>query len=98
MHGINVVDINKACTCQVRILNPFPTAMSIKQDAVVGQAEVIQGRPKILTKQENKKDIENFCRVRKVDFMKTNRKLSNRSPVDEYVGQKPTYLPEHLKQ
>ena len=95
-----LVDINKACTCKVRILNPFPTAMSIKQDAVVGQAEAIQGRPKILAEQENKEDIENFCRIRRVDFMKTNHELSNRSPVDEYVGtdKDPTYLPEHLKQ
>ena len=65
---------------------PFPTAISIKQDAVVGQAEAIQGRPKILGEQENKEDIENFCVVRRVDFMKTNHELSNRSPVDEYVG------------
>ena len=95
-----LVDINKACTCKVRILNPFPTAMSIKQDAVVGQAEAIQGRPKILAEQENKEDIENFCRVRRVDFMKTNHELSNRSPGDEYVGtdKDTTYLPEHLKQ
>ena len=77
-----------------------PTAMSIKQDAVVGQAEAIQGRPKILAEQENKEDIENFCRVRRVDFMKTNHELYNRSPGDEYVGtdKDTNYLPEHLKQ
>ena len=25
-----LVDINEGCTCKVRMLNPFPTAMSIK--------------------------------------------------------------------
>ena len=56
--------------------------MSIKQDAVVGQAEAIQGRPNILAEQENKEDIENFSRVHRVVFMKTNHEMSNRSPVD----------------
>ena len=31
----SLVDINKACTCKVTVLNPFPTAESIKQDAVM---------------------------------------------------------------
>ena len=65
-----LVDINKACTCKVRILNPFPTAMSIKQDAVVVQAEAKHGSSKILAEQESKEDVENFCRVCRVDFMK----------------------------
>ena len=32
------VDINEGCTCKTRLLNPFPTAVSIKQDAVLAQA------------------------------------------------------------
>ena len=39
-----LVDINKSYTCKVRILNPFPTVMSIKQDAVIGQAVPTEGK------------------------------------------------------
>ena len=45
-----LVDINRACTCKVRVLNPFPTAMSIKQDDVIGRAEPIEGNPVIQVK------------------------------------------------
>ena len=48
-----LVDINRACTCKVRVLNPFPTAVSIKQDAVVGHAEPILDNPKILVTQKS---------------------------------------------
>ena len=44
-----LMDINKACTCKLRVLNPFPTAMSIKQDAVVGKAKPIEGNPIVIT-------------------------------------------------
>ena len=57
--------------------------MSIKQDAVVGQVEAIHGRPIILAEQESKEDVENFCRVRRVDFMKANRKFYTRAPNEE---------------
>ena len=37
-----IVDINQGCTSKVRLLNPFPTEVSIKQNAVLGQAEPIE--------------------------------------------------------
>ena len=40
-----LVDINQACNGKVRVLNPFPTAVSIKQDAVIWKAEAIDGKP-----------------------------------------------------
>ena len=67
-----LVDINKACTCKVRVLNPFPTAMSIKQDAVIGKAEPIEGRPVIVAKQEDKSETDNYVRVRRVDLSRGN--------------------------
>ena len=69
-----LVDINKACTCKVRVLNPFPTAMSIKQDAVIGKAEPIEGRPVIFAGQEDKSEIDNYVRVRRVDLSRGNEK------------------------
>ena len=74
-----LADINKACSCKVRILYPFPTATWFKQDAVVGQAEAIQGRPKVFAEQENIEDIANFSRVLRVDCMKTKHELSHKS-------------------
>ena len=61
-----LVDINRACTCKVRVLNPFPTAVSIKQDAVVGHAEPILDNPKVLVTHEEEKETENFYQTRRV--------------------------------
>ena len=36
-----LVDINQGCTCKVRLLNPFPIAISIEQDR--GKDEPING-------------------------------------------------------
>ena len=46
-----LVDINREVTSKVRVLNPFPTSASIKQDAVIGQAEVIADIQGVLTNQ-----------------------------------------------
>ncbi|MCG7875455.1 MAG: hypothetical protein N0C90_03920, partial [Candidatus Thiodiazotropha endolucinida] len=61
-----LVDINEACTCKVRMLNPFPTAMTIKQDAVIGKAEPIEGKPITVAHQEDKSEEENFVSARRV--------------------------------
>lgn len=61
-----LVNINKACTCKVRILNPYPTAMSIKQDVIIGNAEPMEGQPVIIVKQEDMNETENYVRVRRV--------------------------------
>ena len=59
-----LVDINRACTWKVGVLNPFPTAVSIKQDAVVDQVEPIIDKPKALVTHEEEK--ENFYQTRRV--------------------------------
>ena len=64
-----LVDINDGCTCKVRILNPFPTAMSLKQDAVLGKAEPIEGNSKILVDQENTEEVENLCSIRRLQIV-----------------------------
>ena len=63
-----LIDINKGCTSKIRLLNPFTREVSIKQDAVVGTAEVIEGTPKILFEQENQTEKNNFYKVRRVDI------------------------------
>ena len=54
-----LVDINKACTCKVMVLNPFPTDMSIKQDAVIGMAEPIEGKPTVIVNEEDSSEVKN---------------------------------------
>ena len=61
-------DINQECTSKVRLLNPFPTAVSIKQDAVVGQAVPIHGTTKALVQEEDANEADNFHQVRRLTF------------------------------
>ena len=63
-----LVDINNGATSKVRVLNPFPTAMSIKQDVVVGTAEPIEGYPTVLSQQESESERDNLVRVRRVQL------------------------------
>ena len=64
--AVTLVDINKACTCKVRVLNPFSTAMSIKQDAVIGRAEPIEGNPIVVTNEEDSSEVETHVTVRRI--------------------------------
>ena len=90
-----LVDINNACTCKVRVLNPFPNAMSIKQDSVLGHAMPIEGKPKILTQKENSTEAENFQRIRRIDLQ-----TSGLQPQPTYEKARKTEadikLPDHL--
>ena len=94
-----LVDINQGCTCKVRMLNPFPTAISIKQNSVLGTAEPIIGIPNAVVQHEDDLERTNYCRVRRLqlqqkfesslvnDDIKPNRRVENR----EFES-----VPEHL--
>ena len=79
-----LVDINRACTCKVRVLNPFPTAMSIKQDAVIGRAEPIEGNPVIVTNEEDSSETENHVAIRRIKLVQSE----NTQPIPTYTGRK----------
>lgn len=72
----SLVDINQGCTCKVRMLNPFPTAVSIKQDAVVGKAEPTEGKPKELVGQECPSEQENCNSVRRIALQEKEEKTA----------------------
>ena len=94
-----LVDINQGCTCRVRMLNPFPTAISIKQNSVLGTAEPIIGIPNAVVQHEDDVERTNYCRVRRLqlqqkfesslvnDDIKPNRRVENRELES---------VPEHL--
>ena len=93
-----LVDINGGCTCKVRILNPFPTAMSIKQDAVIGQAAPIMGKPRVLAQKEDPTETDNFTSIRRVMLEEKINQVSDSNtaaPRKEEVGSSCT-VPEHL--
>ena len=79
-----LVDINQACTCKVRVLNPFPTAMSIKQDAVIGQAEPIEGNPIVVTNTEDSSETENNVAIRRIKLAQHE----NAKPIPKYTAKK----------
>ena len=80
------------------MLNPFPTAISIKQDAVVGQAEPIEGHPKVIVQEEDKNEEDNYQRVRQIAQETEPRKTLGRmqqgaGSVGKSTG---TTVPDHL--
>lgn len=93
-----LVDISRGCTCKVRILNPFPTEMSIKQDAVVGQAVPIEGKPIVLAQEENTSETQNLHRARRIDFQ-THEEVAGGTPLTttrRARDQGNMTLPDHL--
>ena len=93
-----LVDINNGCTCKVRVLNPFPTAMSIKQDAVLGQAEPIEGKPRVIAKQESDEE-DNFYRARRIDLVQKSDVLcsnATQGPREKFTDEVLKSLPDHL--
>ena len=59
-----LIDINRACTSKVRVINPYP--ISITQDAVIGQAEPIECNSVVVTNKEDSSETENHVAVRRI--------------------------------
>ena len=61
-----LVDTNRDGSCKVRIVNPFPTAISVRQDAVIGQAIPIESNPRGLAQNENSAEEEDRLSIRRI--------------------------------
>ena len=93
-----IVDINQGCTSKVRLLNPFPTEVSIKQNAVLGQAEPIEKAPEMQAEQEDIKG-GNHSSVRRIQVINKDDTLSPEIHVKQSkrVNESNTvYIPKHL--
>ena len=91
------MDINEGCTCIVRLLNPFTTAMSIKQDAVIGKAELINGKLVVIANQEDEAEKESYTRVRRVKLISEEMSESMSATVSRSVSESENLeVPEHL--
>ena len=92
-----IVDINQGCTSKVRLLNPFPTEVSIKQSAVLGQAEPIERASGMQDQQEVIGG--NYNSIRKIQLLTRDDILSPEGNVKQSKRVNETklsHIPEHL--
>jgi hypothetical protein len=72
----SLVDINKSNTSKVRLLNPYPTPVSIRQDAILGSAERIGEYVSVLTPRESDQEEGNFSAVRRIQIPAQNTEIT----------------------
>ena len=66
----SLVDVENNTTVKARIMNPFTEPKSIKQDAVIGNAECVDFSVTTLLNNEDKNDVGNFNAIRRINFSK----------------------------
>ena len=64
------VNTSQGRTCKVRMVNPLPTEMLMKQDVLVGKAVPIEGKPPGLTHEGTTSVKENFKSYRQTELKK----------------------------
>jgi hypothetical protein len=64
-----LVDINGAATSKVHVLNPFPVDVKLRQDAVIGKAEMVEKIVSIVTDQDYSSEAENLDKVRRIEVV-----------------------------
>ena len=89
----SLIDVNKAPTSKVRILNPFPTETTIRQDAVIGVAERIESIVSVLQEEEYEEEEENICRIRRLQTGPGSKEAI--VEIDQASGDE---VPEHLRE
>ena len=92
-----LVDLNQACTGKVRVLNPFPTAVSIKQDAMIGKAEAIDGEPFVVACEEDASEVANQVSVRRIKFFTADMSKSISDTTARKIQVVSPEVPSHLE-
>ncbi|KAH3711575.1 hypothetical protein DPMN_071246 [Dreissena polymorpha] len=64
-----LVNINRAVTCKVKVLNPFSTSVTLRHHAEIGEAERIDCCTGVIANEENKGERDNITTVRRVQLM-----------------------------
>ena len=93
-----IVDINQGCTSKVRLFNPFPTEVSIKQSAVLCQAEPIERASGMQSQQEviiggNYNSIRRIQLLTRDDILSPVGNVKQSKRVNET---KLSHIPKHL--
>lgn len=86
-----MVDINHGPTCLVRVMNPFPSDVTLYQDAEIGQAEKIERVISVVATQESTDECANLHTIRRVGTKNTPTVV-----VTEHAQANPDEVPEHL--
>ena len=94
----SLVNINSGATNKVRLLNPFPTPVTIRQDAVLGVAERIKGQPKVLTSCEYNEEKDNNIFARRISMQPSESEPGSKMRNVQFNTKKPQDIPSHLKQ
>jgi len=99
--ALSVININTAPTVIVMLINPFPYDVSIKQDTVVAQAELIASTNVVLCKHENG-DPSMFSSVRRIQIdrqtqSKVRQVVSNKNHSQPNTTHHTDTIPDHLK-
>ncbi|KAH3861495.1 hypothetical protein DPMN_024425 [Dreissena polymorpha] len=84
-----LVDINKLSTCKVRVLNPMDVEVTLRQNADVGRAELIERIVSVIAEEEPKKVKQKHGKLRKVSEVN-----STQTKLHKYMDQP---IPAHLK-
>jgi len=63
-----LVDVNRSPTCKVRVLNPLPGEVVLRQDAEVACAERIGSVMTVVADAEGSNEDEDLCRIRRVQY------------------------------
>ena len=77
-----LIEVNRACTSKVRVINPYSTSMSITQDAVIGKAEPIGCNSIVATNKEDSRKTENRVAVRQMKLVQRQNAWS----IPEYTA------------
>ena len=71
-----LVNINRSATSKVRVLNPFPASVKLKQDAVIGKAEKIERVVSIVSEKEHISEVENLGSIRRIEIVNEEKEES----------------------
>ncbi|KAH3883837.1 hypothetical protein DPMN_007805 [Dreissena polymorpha] len=63
-----LVNVNRALTCKVRVLNPFLSNVTLRHDADIGEAEKIEKCTGVIAAEENLEEEGNLAKIRRVQL------------------------------
>lgn len=86
----SLAEINGNPTCKVRVMNPFPTDISINQDTIVGTAEIVTEDTQKLLTCESDVDQSNIKSARRLQFIQNKANLQDEHAQNERFNIKQT--------
>ncbi|KAH3706090.1 hypothetical protein DPMN_065470 [Dreissena polymorpha] len=88
-----LVNINRAVTCKIKVLNPFSTGVAMRQDAEIGKADRIDCCAGVIANEENESERDNITTVRRVQL----KTAETDSSVKDLPVANAKDMPPHLK-